>query len=478
MKRLRCVKIVATLGPASSSPEKIRLLHRLGADVFRINMSHTAHPDLTRMVSDIRALEESTGRPIAILADLQGPKLRLGTFAGGGAELAPGSTFVLDDRPEPGDAGRVHLPHPELLAALHHGHRLLIDDGKLELRVESGAGDRVVTTVVTGGHVADRKGISLPDSDIPLPALTEKDRRDLDAALHNEVDWIALSFIQRPDDIAEARKLARGRAGILAKLEKPKAIERLEAIVEYADALMVARGDLGVEMPLEQVPVIQKRVIAAARRAGKPVIIATQMLESMTASPVPTRAEVSDVANAVFEGADAIMLSAESASGAHPAEAVAMMDRIATTVEGDAGYRTALVAQRATPEPTGADAIAAAARQIAETLRLSAIVCYTTSGATALRVARERPFAPLVALSPSREVARRLQLVWGVHSVVSLDAEDEQDMVERAARAAVAEGLAKPGDRLIAIAGVPFGTRGATNFLRLAFVGGDGVRPT
>lgn len=473
MKRTRCVKIVATLGPASASPDLIRRLHDQGADVFRINMSHTAHDELARLVGAIRAVERDVARPVAVLADLQGPKLRIGTFAEGAATLAPGERFVLDDDPAPGDARRVHLPHPELRSAVAPGDRLLIDDGRLALAVETASAGRIEARVVSGGTVSDRKGVSLPDSEVPLPALTEKDRRDLEAALNNGIDWIALSFIQRPDDIAEARKTARGRAGILAKLEKPQAIARLDGIVEYADALMVARGDLGVEMPLEQVPGIQKRIIGAARAAGKPVIVATQMLESMTAAPVPTRAEVSDVANAVYEGADAVMLSAESATGRYPAEAVATMARIAASVEADAGYAAGLVAQRATPEATGADAIAAAARQIAETLKLAAIVCYTTSGATALRVARERPLAPLLAMSPHADVARRLQLAWGVHSVVSLDAEDERDMVERACRVAVAEGLARVGDRLIAIAGVPFGTRGATNFLRIAFVGRD-----
>ncbi len=475
MNRARCVKIVATLGPASSTPGKIKALHAAGVDVFRINMSHTSHAALAGMAADIRSVEAETGRPVAVLVDLQGPKLRVGTFVGGHARLVEGAGFTLDSDPAPGDCNRVNLPHPELFSALKPGHRLLLDDGKLVLRIREAGEERAQATVVVGGLLSDRKGVSLPDGEVPLPALTAKDRRDLEAALNVGVDFIALSFIQRPDDIAEVRKIARGRAAVLSKIEKPQAINRLAEIIELSDALMVARGDLGVEMPLEEVPGLQKRITRAARRAGKPVIIATQMLESMTAAPVPTRAEVSDVATAVFEGADAVMLSAESATGAFPEEAVATMNSIAVAVERDPNYAGILIAQRGEPEPTGADAIAAAARQIAETLKVAAIVCYTTSGATALRVARERPFAPLVAMSPNARIARRLQLAWGIHAVVSPDAEDERDMVDRACAVVTAAGIARPGDRLVAIAGVPFGTPGATNFLRLAFVGARGA---
>lgn len=474
MKRNRRVKILATLGPASSEQEIIEKLYRAGADVFRINMSHTDHDRLKMLVSRIRAVEEKIGRPIGILADLQGPKLRVGTFGDGPVMLENGASFTLDTDTTPGDVNRVHLPHPEILQALEPGHRLLLDDGKVQLRVADCNGTKAVTTVEVGGKLSDRKGVSVPDSEIATGALTEKDRKDLVAALEQEVDWVALSFVQRPDDLAEVRKVTRGRAGVLAKIEKPQAIGRLDEIIELSDALMVARGDLGVEMPLEQVPGLQKRITRAARKAGKPVVIATQMLESMISAPVPTRAEVSDVANAVFEGADAVMLSAESAAGDYPIEAVSTMDKIATEVEQDPNHRTIIHAQRTEPEATGSDAISAAARQIAETLNLAAVVCYTTSGATGLRAARERPSTPLIVLSPVVSTARRLALAWGLHCVVSPDASDENDMVDRACQVSFSEHFAKPGQRIIITAGVPFGTPGSTNMLRIAFVGSDG----
>ncbi|MQT12789.1 pyruvate kinase [Segnochrobactrum spirostomi] len=475
MRRNRRIKILATLGPASSDRDTISALFQAGADAFRINMSHTNHELLNRLVGIIRSVEAEHGRPIAILADLQGPKLRVGTFADGAVQLANGARFVVDADPTEGNTERVYLPHPEILNALEPGHRLLLDDGKLRLVVEHVEPGRAVTRVEVGGKLSNRKGVSVPDTTIPIGAMTDKDRRDLDAALAAEVDWVALSFVQRPDDVAEARKIVRGRAGVLSKLEKPQAIDRLEEIIEMSDALMVARGDLGVEMPLEQVPGLQKRITRAARVAGKPVIVATQMLESMINSPVPTRAEVSDVATAVFEGADAIMLSAESAAGAFPVEAVATMNRIAEQVERDQYYPGILHAQRSEPQSTGADAICAAARQIADTLNLSAIVCYTFSGATALRAARERPRAPLIALSPVLATARRLSLVYGLHTVVGEDAKDPNDMTEKACRSALDEDFVYPGQRIVIIAGIPFGSPGSTNLLQLAFVGEGGT---
>lgn len=476
MRRNRKVKILATLGPASSDEQMIQKLHEAGADLFRINMSHASHDVMRTLISRIRAVEARCGRPIGILADLQGPKLRVGKFANGSEELKPGQTFTLDNKDEPGDNKRVFLPHPEILEAVKPGHRLLIDDGKLHLRAESIDGKSIVCTVVSGTKISDRKGVSLPDTLLGVGALTEKDRIDLDAVLATgSVDWVALSFIQRPEDLAEVRKVARGRVGLMSKIEKPQAIERIEEIIELSDALMVARGDLGVEMPLEAVPGLQKQLVRACRRAGKPVVVATQMLESMISAPVPTRAEVSDVATAVFEGADAIMLSAESASGDYPVEAVTTMASVASKVERDPLYPGIIYAQRSTPEATGADAISLAARQIAETLKLSAIVCYTSSGTTGLRAARERPDVPVLALSPVIETARRLSVVWGLHCVVTGDATDLDDMVNRACRIVVSEGFGNPGDRIIISAGVPLGTPGATNMLRIAYIGADGV---
>jgi pyruvate kinase len=473
MRRLRRTKIVATLGPASSDRAMIARLFEAGADVFRINMSHTSHERMRELVTMIRGVEQEHGRPIGILVDLQGPKLRLGTFDGGFAMVKKGDDFTLDSDPKPGDASRVYLPHPEILKAAGVGQTLLLDDGKVRLICTSTAPGSLTARVEVGGRLSDRKGVSLPETTLPLTALAEKDRSDLEAALNIGIDWLALSFIQRPEDIAEAKKITRGRAAVMAKIEKPQAVTRLEEIMEVTDALMVARGDLGVELPLEKVPGVQKQITRAARRSGKPVVVATQMLESMIASPVPTRAEVSDVATAVFEGADAIMLSAESAAGQYPVEAVATMDRIAQEVERDPTYRNVIQAQRGAPEATGADAIAAAARQIAETLDLSAVICWTFSGSTALRVARERPQPPVVAISPNIATGRKLSLIWGVHCVVAEDAHDQDDMVERACRIAFSDGFAKAGRRVIIVAGVPLGTPGATNMLRIAFVGSE-----
>jgi pyruvate kinase len=473
MRRLRRTKIVATLGPASADPATISRLFQAGADVFRINMSHTDHDRLRALVAAIRGVEKEFARPIGILVDLQGPKLRVGTFANGPATLTKGATFTLDHHTAPGDATRVHLPHPEIFRAVAPGDTLLLDDGKVRLMTTEASEQQIVTRVEVDGNLSDRKGVSLPDTILPFSALAAKDRSDLEAALDTDIDWVALSFIQRPDDIAEAKKITRGRAAVMAKIEKPQAVNRLGEIMELADALMVARGDLGVEMPLEKVPGVQKYMTRAARRAGKPVVVATQMLESMIASPVPTRAEVSDIATAIFEGADAVMLSAESAAGKYPVEAVMTMNRIAEEVENDAIYRSIIQAQRAEPEATGADAIAAAARQIAETLDLAAIVCWTSSGSTGLRVARERPKPPIVAISPQLSTGRKLSLVWGVHCIVAEDAHDQDDMVARACRLAFRDGFAKPGQRVIIVAGVPLGTPGATNMLRIAYVGSE-----
>ena len=471
MRRLRRAKIVATLGPASSSAEMIAKLFAAGADVFRINMSHTSQDRMRELVAMIRGVEQDTGRPIGILVDLQGPKLRLGTFAGGAVTVKNGDSFVLDWDKATGDATRAFLPHPEIFAGVETGHTLLIDDGKVRLTVTQADPKKITTKVAVGGKLSDRKGVSLPDSTIPFSALTAKDISDLEAALQTGIDWVALSFIQRPEDIAEAKKITRGRAAIMAKIEKPQAVHRLDEILELTDALMVARGDLGVEMPLEKVPGVQKMMTRSGRTAGKPVVVATQMLESMINSPVPTRAEVSDVATAIFEGADAVMLSAESAAGQFPVEAVATMNRIAEEVENDMLFRNILNAQRAEPEATGADAIADAARHIADTLDLAAVICWTSSGSTAMRMARERPKPPVVALSPNIATGRRLAVVWGVHCVVTEDAHDQDDMVDRACRIAFKEGFAKAGQRVIVVAGVPLGTPGATNMLRIAYVG-------
>ncbi|MCB9994461.1 MAG: pyruvate kinase [Hyphomicrobiaceae bacterium] len=473
MKFPRRVKILATLGPASNNDGMVRRLVEAGANVFRINMSHSSHDLLRETVARIRRVEAELGRPLGILVDLQGPKIRVGMFANGAAELTDGQTFVLDRDPALGDVTRVQLPHPEIFDAVSVGHRLLLDDGKISLRITDATSDKIVTTVVHGGPLSNKKGVSVPDSLLNLSAMTEKDRADLDAALDEEIDWVALSFVQRPEDVMDVRKVVRGRAGVMAKIEKPQAIQRLEDIVKLCDAFMIARGDLGVEMPLEQVPGLQKRMIRMARRFGKPVVVATQMLESMIHSPVPTRAEVSDVSIAVFEGADAIMLSAESAAGDFPIEAVETMNRVALAVEHDVNYQSIIRAQQHNPEPTAADAIAAATRQVAETLDLAAICTYTSSGSTGLRAARERPAKPIMVLSPELRTVRRLSLVWGLYCYVMPDPEDVEDMVARACAIAADAGFAERGERIAITAGVPFGTPGTTNMLRIAYIGGQ-----
>ncbi len=470
MRRRRNTKILATLGPASSAPEVIRALFEAGADIFRLNFSHGTVADHRACHQAIRALEREIDHPIGILADLQGPKLRLATFAAGRIALTPGQTFHLDLSPEPGDETRVGLPHPEIFAALTPGSELLLDDGRIRLAVTRCGPDFAETIVRSGTHLSDHKGVNLPGVMLPIASLTDKDRADLDFALSLGVDWVALSFVQRAEDIREAKRLVAGRAAIMAKIEKPSAVTALDEIVDLADALMVARGDLGVEMPLEAVPGLQKRIVRTARRAGKSVVVATQMLESMVSAAAPTRAEVSDVATAVYDGADAVMLSAETASGAHPVAAVATMNRIAEQVEQDPLYRGIMDAEHASPEHTPADAITAAARQVADTIAAAAIVTYTTSGSTALRAARERPRAPILCLTPHLDTARRLTLAWGIHGVARVDATNFSDMVEKACRAALREGFASSGQALVITAGVPFGTPGGTNILRLAWI--------
>ncbi|HAJ47879.1 MAG TPA: pyruvate kinase [Alphaproteobacteria bacterium] len=471
MRRRRNVKIVATLGPASSTPEMIRTLFETGADVFRINMSHTNHDRLREFVRMIRTVERDLERPVGILADLQGPKLRLGEMTDGAVMLETGGRIRLDLDPTPGTQSRLPLPHREILSVLRPGHRLLLDDGKLRLKVEDAGEGWAETRIEFGGRISGRKGVNVPDALLPIAALSAKDRADLDAALEAGADWIALSFVQRPEDVAETRKIVGGRAGILSKIEKPQALDQLDRIIELSDALMVARGDLGVELPVEQVPTRQKQITRAARKAGKPVVVATQMLESMITSPMPTRAEVSDVATAIYEGADAVMLSAESASGQFPLEAVATMDRIAQSVERDTYYRSIIDAQRIEPEATTPDAIMHACREVAHTIRAACIVTWTASGSTALRAARERPGMPIIALTPSQATGRKLAIAWGLHCVVTEDAHDFEDMTDRACRFAFREGFAQPGQRIVVSAGVPLGTPGATNLLRVAFVG-------
>ncbi|WP_174296966.1 pyruvate kinase [Sphingomonas bacterium] len=474
--RARKVRVLATLGPASSSTEMIATLFQSGADAFRINMSHGDQQSKVAVVAAIRSLEERFGRPTTILADLQGPKLRVGRFAGGRVDLVTGSTFHLDRSAEPGDAIRVQLPHREIFEAIEPGARLLLDDGKLVLRVADNTPDRIEALVEVGGSLSDNKGLNVPDVVLPMAALTDKDRSDLAWAVDQGVDWIALSFVQRPEDLAEARLLIAGRAALLAKIEKPAAIDRLEEIIEVCDGVMVARGDLGVELPPQQVPPLQKRIVELSRRMGRPVVVATQMLESMIKSPSPTRAEVSDVATAIYDGADAIMLSAESAAGDWPVQSVAMMNAIGEAVELDPAHGDRIHFTVTKPDPTTADALAEAAAAIARTVSAKAIICFTTSGSTARRVARERPGVPVVVLTPRLETARRLGLLWGTYAIHTRDVSSFEEMVAKSKRMALRHGIAAAGDRIVLMAGVPFKTPGSTNVLHVTRMTGDELK--
>ncbi|MEM9872968.1 MAG: pyruvate kinase [Pseudomonadota bacterium] len=469
MRRMRNVKIVATLGPASDNYEMIRALHEAGADVFRLNMSHGSHEEIAEKHAHIRKVEADLNSTISILADLQGPKLRVGVFANPDGEmLEDGATFRLDLDPAEGDVTRVCLPHPEIFAALEAGATLLVNDGKIRLQVTACGPDFADCVVLAGGVISNRKGVNVPDVELPLAALSEKDRADLAFVAELGVDWIALSFVQRAADVLEARELIKGRAAVLSKIEKPNAVERFDDILEASDGIMVARGDLGVELPVQNVPPIQKRLVRKCRAAAKPVIVATQMLESMIESPMPTRAEVSDVATAIYEGADAVMLSAESAAGSFPIEAVTTMDHVAAEVEQDPTYTQIIEASRSANGTSVADGIVAAAREIAETADIKAICCFTQSGTTALLVARERPRVPIIVLTPLSNTARRMALSWGCNCVITETVDRFKGAVVAAVLAARKHGFATAQDQVVVTAGVPFNVTGTTNILRVA----------
>ncbi|HXV73952.1 MAG TPA: pyruvate kinase [Sphingomonadales bacterium] len=475
LSRKRKTKIIATLGPASADEHTIEALYRAGVDTFRLNMSHGEAADKIPVIRAIRKVEERVQRPIAIMIDLQGPKLRIGAFRKGAIELKRGQSFTLDLNRALGDERRVAFPHPEVYKSVKRGDTVLLDDGRIRCEVVKAGPTTFTGTVKVGGLLSDRKGVNLPHTVVPLRALTAKDKRDIKFALEQNAEWIALSFVQRPEDVVEAKRLIKKRAGVCAKIEKPAALKSLPAILSAADATMVARGDLGVEARVEEVPIIQKHIIRAARAQGKPVVVATQMLESMIHNPLPTRAEVSDVANAIFDGADAVMLSAESAIGKFPVEAARVMDRIACQIENDPAYRR-MMREETSPNPTTEDAITAGARQVARTVGAAAIVTFTTSGSTALRAARERPHVPILTLTPNAYVARKLCMVWGLHTVKTRDVNSFEEMIGKAKRMALRSGLAKKGDRIVVTAGVPFGVPGTTNVLHIAEIRGDELR--
>ncbi len=476
LPRARKTRIVATLGPASTSREEIERLFLAGVDVFRLNFSHGTHEDHKARYDVIRQIEKDLGHPIGIMADMQGPKLRVGKFKDGKIALTIGQTLRFDLSDEPGDEKRVQLPHPEIIRAMNVGDRMLMDDGKVQTIVREKGDSHLIVEVTGGNALSNNKGVNVPGVILPIPALTDKDRRDLAYALSIGVDFIAQSFVQKPEDVAEAKKLisadpSGNRAKLIVKLEKPSAIDKLDEIVTLTDAVMVARGDLGVEIPPEQVPGVQKRIVRLCRKLGKPCIVATQMLESMITAPTPTRAEASDVATAIYDGTDAVMLSAETASGQYPLEAVTIMDRIAKSIENDTYYRTIMDAEHPeTARDDASDAITAAAHHIAFDVHAAAIVNFTATGSSVLRTARQRPFVPILCLTENEKTARQLCLSYAVHPVVTHDVQSFDDMVSRASRYAREEKLAQKGQRIVITAGVPFGTPGSTNVLRIAWV--------
>ena len=468
MKRQRNIKIIATLGPSTGNKQSIRELFEAGADAFRLNFSHGDCNEHLNNIKLIRELENSTGKHISIISDLQGPKIRIGKISKGFAVLKNGEQVRLDKNINLGNSKILPLHHQEIFPLVKKGHYILIDDGRVRLKVDKVGKNFIDSSIIIGGRITNNKGVNIPNLALPIKALTDKDIVNLKFSLKNEVDWIALSFVQRPKDVIEAHKLIAGRAGLMVKIEKPSALQKINKIIDLADAVMVARGDLGVELPIEDVPGIQKKLIRLARRMGKPVVVATQMLESMVNSPTPTRAEVSDVATAVYDGSDAVMLSEETSVGKFPIDAVSVMNRVAEKVEVDPLYRYIMDAEHPNPDPTTSDAITAAAGRVADTVSAKLIATYTTSGSTALRAARERPSVPILVLTPIKKTARRLTISWGLHCVETEDAHSMQDMVSRACDLARSEGLVKIGERIIITAGVPFGTPGTTNVFRIA----------
>ncbi len=468
MLRERNTKIIATVGPSSSSPSKIHSLFKAGADIFRLNFSHGLHSEHRKIVFHIRQYEKRIGRPIAILGDLQGPKIRIGKFSKPFFVLKDKEKFNLDLSQELGTEKRVCLPHPEIFKSLKVNSEILIDDGKIKLHVNRVNSEKIETEIINGGKISNNKGVNIPKTFINLSPLTKKDLKDLELCLDLSLDYVALSFVQKADDIIKLKKLIGNQTGIMSKFEKPLAIQKMNEILKLSDAAMVARGDLGVEMPPEDVPIIQKKLVETSRNYGKPIVVATQMLDSMIDSPSPTRAEASDVATAVYDSADCLMLSAETAAGKYPIDAVRIMDRIIRGVEADDSYREVLNNKKVSLEETTSDAISSAASQVVKTVSAKAIFTYTRSGTTAKRASRERPSVPIIGLSPERLTARQLALIWGVHTIHALEPKSFSGMIENACQLAKKEGIVKKGDSVVITAGAPIGVSGSTNNLRIA----------
>jgi pyruvate kinase len=468
--RNRFSKIVATIGPASAAPDNLKLLHEVGVDAFRLNFSHGSHEDHARAVKALRKIEKDSGNAIAIIADMQGPKLRVGPFKNGSIDLRYGDIVEIESGTELGEDGLIRLPHPELISALKPDSILKFDDGKLMVTITEAGKKRLKARVDVPGQLKDRKGVNVIGAVLPLSAMTDKDKVDMQFALEQKVDFIALSFVQTTQDVLDAREIIQDQAGLIVKFEKPSAVEDIEAILDLADAAMVARGDLGVELALEQVPVVQRKIIRAARAVGKPVIVATHMLESMIDAPTPTRAEASDVATAIYQGADAVMLSAETAVGRHPATAVAIMDRIIAAAESDPSYPDFYVRENLRPQATVNDAISQSVRGIAQVLNCKAVLGFTNTGSTVKRIARERPPCRIIGMTPKQRVASRMALTWGVRPVVMTDPTSFDEMLKVTQDVAKDQADAVPGDRIIISAGIPFGRPGTTDTLKIATI--------
>tara|TARA_B110000008_G_scaffold250883_1_gene264463 strand:+ start:1958 stop:3385 length:1428 start_codon:yes stop_codon:yes gene_type:complete len=466
----RKTKILATLGPSSNTIKKIIGLSKAGANAFRLNCSHLNEEDLKDYVRKIRRAEKIINKPIGILVDLQGPKIRIGTVKNNQNYLKEGSLFLFDLKKDIGDHRRVTLPHKKIFSSIKKGHLILLDDGKIHLKVTSVKVNEIRTKVLQGGYLKSNKGVNLPQTNIKTSALSNLDKKFASMAVQEGVDWIALSFVQKPNDIKELRKICSNKASIMAKIEKPSALDHIDQITSLADGIMIARGDLGVELPIESVPGWQKKIIRVARVKGKPVVVSTQMLESMTSSLTPTRAEVSDVANAVFEGADAIMLSAESASGDYPVETVKMMNKIAINIEKDSNYNDILSSQLEETPDTTPDAIATAAKTLADELSSPIIVCYTESGSTGIKVSRVRPSQIILTITPIIHTARKLSLAWGVLCFLQKDESDLEHMINLTKKTVKKSGLALIGDKVVITAGLPLKVQGTTNLIRVTTV--------
>ncbi len=462
----RKTKILATLGPSTTSEEQIAAIVAAGANAFRLNFSHGNLEDHAGRLNNVRKVSAATGKQLPVLADLQGPKIRIGEM-NEPVQLVKGELIKLDSDKTPGDKTRVCLPHREILESLLPGDTVLVNDGVIGLKVEEAGDGYVVTSVVTPGILSSRKGVNVPGRTLPMSALTPKDLIDLEGALGLGVDWIALSFVQTAEDVAECKAKVNGRARVMAKIETQAAIDNLEAILEQADGLMVARGDLGVELPTEDVPPLQKKMLDLGRKAGKPVVVATQMLESMISNPRPTRAEANDVANAAYDGADCVMLSAESASGAYPIEAVEVMSRIISKIEGSERWRTELDAHQPACDGSTSDAVALAARDMAVALDATTIVTFTETGNSTKRMSRRRTDATIIALTPHQQVARQVELSWGAYGLVCPTVTTPEDMVAKASKQAIDAGFASKGDKVVVMAGIPFGQAGSTNMVRV-----------